>query len=113
MVILEARAPVGRAEERLQGASQVDKAVTHEEEHGEQRRQVVYVTKEDTALADAQSQDEGSGRLAAARRYGKRCQQRDGAVLGNGLCDRVSRCGFDPSDFHNSIQLYETGSSKN
>lgn len=85
MVVLEARAPVWGAEERLQGTGQVDKAVAHEEEHGEQRCQVVDITQEYTALADAQGQDQGTGRLTAARRYGKRCQHGDRAVLGDCL----------------------------
>ena len=53
VVKAEARSPVGRAQHRLQSARQVDEAVQHEEEHGEQRGQDVDVAQQDAHLADA------------------------------------------------------------
>jgi len=85
MIKLEARSPVGCSEEGLEGAGQVDEAVAHEEEHGEERRQVVDVAEEDAALADDHGEDERPRGLAARRRHGERRQERDDAVLGDGL----------------------------
>lgn len=85
MVVLEAGSPVGSAEQSLDSTSEVDEAVTHEEEHGEKWGQVVDIPKQDSALADAQSQNKSSSGLSAARRHSERCQQRNGAVLSYGL----------------------------
>ena len=51
MVVLEPRPPVGRLEQGLQGASQVDKAVAHQEEHGEQRGDLVNVAWENEEIS--------------------------------------------------------------
>lgn len=52
MVILEAGSPVRGLEQGLQSAGEVDEAVAHEEEHGEQRSEDVDVSEQDAALAD-------------------------------------------------------------
>lgn len=81
MVEAEARPPVGGAEEGLEGAGEVDESVAHQEEHGQERRQVVHVAEEDPALADEEREQEGARRLAPRRRLGERSQERDDLVL--------------------------------
>lgn len=53
MVVLEAWPPVRGAQECLEGAGEVNEAVTHEEEHGEDGRDVVQVADQDGQLTDA------------------------------------------------------------
>lgn len=62
MVILESWSPVGRLQESLKGTGQVNKAVAHEEEHGQKWSENVDVAEQDTALADAHSQDKSPGK---------------------------------------------------
>jgi hypothetical protein len=44
VIVLKAGPPVRRLEQRLQGAGQVDEAVAHEEEHGQQGGDLVDVS---------------------------------------------------------------------
>lgn len=60
MIIFESWTPVRGLQKSLQCASQVNKAVTHEEEHGEQWSQDVDVAEENAALADHHGQKQGS-----------------------------------------------------
>ena len=90
VVVLEARPPVRCAQQRLQGAGQIDEAVAHQEEHGQERCEQIDVAEQDAALADEQSQDEGTRRLAPLGRDGERFQERDDTVLRDGL--QQSRC---------------------
>ena len=46
VVVLESWSPVGCLEKGLQGASQVDESVAHQEEHGEERSDLVNVAWE-------------------------------------------------------------------
>lgn len=85
MVELEAGTPVRGTQQRLDGTGQVHKAIAHQEEHGEERGQVVDVAQEDAALANAQGEDECTGRFAALGGHGKRCKERNNTVLCNSL----------------------------
>ena len=44
MVVLESRPPVRSFEQGLKGTGQVDKAVAHQEEHGEKGSNLINVT---------------------------------------------------------------------
>ena len=52
MVVFEARPPVGSPQQGLQRTGQVDKAVTHEEEHGDDGRDLVQVADQNAHLRD-------------------------------------------------------------
>ena len=52
MVVLEAGPPVGCPQQSLESAGQVDEAVAHEEEHGDDGSDLVQVTDQDTDLRD-------------------------------------------------------------
>ena len=65
VVVLVARTPAGRLEQRLQGARHVHEAVAQEEEHGDERRQVVHIAQQDAALAQQERDEESAQRLAA------------------------------------------------
>lgn len=85
VVELETGPPIRRPQECLDGTGQVDKAVAHEEEHGEQRRQQINVAQQDSALADAKSQDQGPRWLATLRGDGKRREEWYNTILSDGL----------------------------
>ena len=61
MVVLEPRTPVRSLEQRLQSAGEVDEAVAHQEEHGQQGSEDVDVAEQDAALADHHRQEQGPG----------------------------------------------------
>ena len=61
MVVLEPRPPVGRLEEGLQGAGEVDEAVTHQEEHGEQGGDLVDVAWKTISLISDAFDGSGTG----------------------------------------------------
>ena len=52
VVVFEAGPPVGCPQQRLQSAGQVDEAVAHEEEHGDDGSDLVQVTDQDTNFRD-------------------------------------------------------------
>ena len=81
----EARAPRGTAQEGLDGARQVEEHVAHEEEHGEDGRDEVQVADEDGALGDEQRHQDRLDRLPARVHVVHGLQERDDAVLGDGL----------------------------
>ena len=53
MIEFESGPPVGGAEQRLESARQVDEAVEHEKEHGQERRQNVHVAQQHTEFAQS------------------------------------------------------------
>ena len=85
MVVFESGPPIGSSEQSLKRAGQVDKAVAHEEEHGEQRRDFVHVADEHGDLADGDGQAQGADRFAGSRLNAERSQERDNSVHRYGL----------------------------
>lgn len=85
MIVFEPGSPVGRAQQRLQHARQVDERVTHQQEHGQQWCEVVDVADQYAALAHDDGDDQRPGGLAGRRCLGERPQERYDVVLGYGL----------------------------
>jgi len=55
VIVLKPRSPVGRAQQRLQDARQVDERVTHQQEHGQERSEIVDVSNQYAALTHGYS----------------------------------------------------------
>lgn len=55
MIVLKPRSPVRRAQQRLQDARQVDERVTHQQEHGQERSEIVDVSDQYAALTHGYS----------------------------------------------------------
>lgn len=67
VIVFEPGSPVGGAQQRLQDARQVHERVAHQQEHGQQRSEIVDVSDQYTALAHDHGYDQGSGRFAGRR----------------------------------------------
>jgi len=69
----------------LQDARQVDERVAHQQEHGQERGEIVNVSDQYAALAHDYGDDQRSGGFAGRGRLGERLQERYDVVFGDGL----------------------------
>ena len=65
MVVFEAGPPVGCPQQSLESAGQVDEAVAHEEEHGDNGGDLVQVTDQDTDFRDNCRENEARSEFKA------------------------------------------------
>lgn len=88
MIVFESRSPVRRAQQRLQDAGQVDERVTHQQEHGQQWREIIDVSDQYTALTHDDGDDQCPGGFTGRRRLGERLQKRYDVVFSYGLANK-------------------------
>lgn len=85
MIIAETWPPIGRFQDTLKRAGQIDEEIAHQEEHGEYWGNEIKIANDDAQLGNGERDNDGRHGLASLVRVAERVEKGHDLVLGNGL----------------------------